>query len=831
MSSLNKSVKMDKPRRLEEETAVYLSGLEAQLEGEVEDLVVLVDNVLEEIKQRTASAASDRRTNYVVERICCVANIKQLLEMIKRFTPYVLFLAQNRHSSHVLQTSIGRVCHLIRSGETYDVENDIIESTVLDFAEPILANFAWLAGEISGSHVLRSVICLLTGMPLISERKSASSKHQHSVPMSEPLDKLIVNDLYYIDKKLCFVVPKGFHGALYKTVESSLLGDGNGEEKQANSHVLQLMISDTSCCATLVILLRILFTPELVDGGRELAQRIVSCAMEWTSTIDSTGKVVDVGADVFYAMGGDKSGSYFLEAVIECCSVPFLIDMTRRSLLLRSSETIQEFVEDSVANFIIQSVLKRMTSVFNLHSTTNLPRQELDDLLKLANDILSDQTGLMKSDLFSMLVRQKAGVVLWMLKLGKSMTLRQEDPQVDTILVSSVGETIASKLFVEWTAYSTVNFDEKQFEIALDDFATKKFSCVTANDSHDQNDKKSKSNKPNAASLLIARLLGAILGMDGSDAALAISRMLCRLSHEILLNIACSGPISRSILDVFFESKCNGRERSMFLTTFLLKNLRVICEHPIAHHTLRKCFESASSIDKERVAEAVVEPSFYGSICHSREGKNVIRFTQCDLFSRNLSEWKALIVRQKKAQAMLVELDQVASVSHQQVPKPQQSTNLINLNITSQETHDDKYDIASNIPVNTTASSGRKRKRKRSSSKKECSDCAEDVPILSYVSSADNDINDIFGDGKDCQNNKKSNVNNSIQVSHDLDKSIGSIKKKSKKKRRETSGDHGFVKSHTSNEKKSASKRADFQKIKMLNSAKMVNIKKLTENL
>ena len=104
-SSFGKGVDFEKPRRLEEETADYLCQLESQL-AEIEDdesTEIIVNNVLEEIKLRTASAASDRRTNYIIEKLCYAANIAQLLEILRRCTPYALFLVQNRYSSHVLQ--------------------------------------------------------------------------------------------------------------------------------------------------------------------------------------------------------------------------------------------------------------------------------------------------------------------------------------------------------------------------------------------------------------------------------------------------------------------------------------------------------------------------------------------------------------------------------------------------------------------------------------------------------------------------------------------------------------------------------------------------------
>lgn len=96
----------DKPRRLEDETADYLAKIELQFTDaalDQEDKINLVDNVLSEINQRTASAACDRRTNYLIEKFCYAADLKNLLIITRRFIPYAVFLARNRYSSHLIQ--------------------------------------------------------------------------------------------------------------------------------------------------------------------------------------------------------------------------------------------------------------------------------------------------------------------------------------------------------------------------------------------------------------------------------------------------------------------------------------------------------------------------------------------------------------------------------------------------------------------------------------------------------------------------------------------------------------------------------------------------------
>jgi hypothetical protein len=95
----------DKPRRLEEDTTNYLRQIETQFTDKLdnEEKAILVENVLSEIKTRTASATCDRNTNFLMEKICYAANLPNLLEITKRCSAYGVFLARNRYSSHVLQ--------------------------------------------------------------------------------------------------------------------------------------------------------------------------------------------------------------------------------------------------------------------------------------------------------------------------------------------------------------------------------------------------------------------------------------------------------------------------------------------------------------------------------------------------------------------------------------------------------------------------------------------------------------------------------------------------------------------------------------------------------
>lgn len=163
-----------KPRRLEEDTIKYLTQLDIQLSAEdldAESREVLVENVLSEIKQRTASAACDRRTNMIIEKLCYAASLPHLIEIIDRCTPYAVFLARNRHSSHIVQAILARLCYILKHNGIGNVNEEELKKSVLGFLRLVLSEISWLVKELSASHVVRSALCALAGIPIISERK------------------------------------------------------------------------------------------------------------------------------------------------------------------------------------------------------------------------------------------------------------------------------------------------------------------------------------------------------------------------------------------------------------------------------------------------------------------------------------------------------------------------------------------------------------------------------------------------------------------------------------------------------------------------------------
>jgi len=172
---------------------------------------------------------------------------------------------------------MSRLCHLIKYEGLQNIEEEILSKSVLDFVKPLLNDIYILMNDINGSHVLRSAICALVGMPVVIERKGKGSKHQHSIALAEPLDKLICPTKFYLNNEVCFSVPEDFHGNklyLIKVLIAKLiprksviesLGAAVASLLSISSVDLQNLIASPSSCAVLGLLLRVFYSPLIIQ--------------------------------------------------------------------------------------------------------------------------------------------------------------------------------------------------------------------------------------------------------------------------------------------------------------------------------------------------------------------------------------------------------------------------------------------------------------------------------------------------------------------------------------------------------------------------------------
>ncbi|CAM9959321.1 unnamed protein product, partial [Phaeothamnion confervicola] len=224
-----------RPRRPEKGIISYLTQIEPVVDAKSNDTREadkddddvghgqVLDNVLDELRFQTASVMQEKNGSVVVEKLARQLAPRQLRRMLSRCRGYMLSLATNRYSSHVLQTLLSLVGPVVdaeakmgREGpdsnsfnaatedggndsgrdaggagggggdEDASVPEDVpsMSAIVTDLAAEMVGSWADLASDISGSHTGRALLCVLGGLPVLAEKRGKNAKHQTSIGVS-----------------------------------------------------------------------------------------------------------------------------------------------------------------------------------------------------------------------------------------------------------------------------------------------------------------------------------------------------------------------------------------------------------------------------------------------------------------------------------------------------------------------------------------------------------------------------------------------------------------------------------------------------------------------
>lgn len=585
----------NKPRRLEDETATYLQDIGPQLERlnvDNSEKEVLTTNVLDEIKNRIASAMSDRRTNVLMEKLCYLASLSQLLDILVKITPYSIFLARNRHASHVIQAICARLCYLLKSEGVGHLEEDFVKQIILSFSHPLLQEICWLSQDMNGSHVIRYIACLLAGIPAISERKGSGSKHPHSCSLSEPLDKLISPIHFYIESIHFFDVPDEFHECL-GTAMSFLI--------DIKSSDLQIMIANASSSAVLSLLIRIMANHEIILGGVSLVNRLIKNALDWDTSDDNSMQTI-------YAMSGDQSGSYFLETTMECCDLDLFHGIVSKSIICQ----LKPFINDRSANFVIQAILRRVSVILSKSEDDRI----LECLVEIAKTILDPS-------ILGEVISTRGGLVLWLFE-AFSQSIYNDNIRE---LCCDLGKATISA----WLGIS-VDFKSINDQVLMNSFLEKKINYDKKNDNTD----KMNSKILDPSELLFSKILGSMLKCCNPEISMFINNAILQLSPESLKTISCSGQLSKAIIDILIDK--SNLDSIHTLMEALKSSIFTISCHFAGQHVFRKLFKKCNNKDKETLVQVLNEN--IEKLKTLKEGRNLMEFIQLDLYSSKPEEWR-----------------------------------------------------------------------------------------------------------------------------------------------------------------------------------------------
>ncbi|CAN0355277.1 unnamed protein product [Discosporangium mesarthrocarpum] len=409
------------PRKASKETISYLTQIEPVVDqygeevlgsegvggevgdGEDEDVdqEQMLDNVLDELKHQTASIMEDRHGSVVAEKIARRVNPLQLRVMISRCRGYMLSLANNRYSSHVLQTLLslaGRVVEAelvdgpgfvvdthgdfstavdldedvkaARSGGKKKKSVDLMQDIILSLVSEISGSWSELMADISGSHTGRAFIQVLGGLPVLAEKRGRESRHQHSIetahtPSGRRQETMGGDSIGSHAGKGSGKQPadpealKKWSASRLHRVPSSFLdalGAVVGELLALPQGDLLSLACTTFGCPLVVMVLRV-YANLAVDPTSGQLPRME----EGSPAMELVAKILDWGdeersSQVVYAMSGEGTGSILMEAVIWLSPRGFFKELYTRCFEGR----LYEYCEHEVSNYLVQACLHRV---------------------------------------------------------------------------------------------------------------------------------------------------------------------------------------------------------------------------------------------------------------------------------------------------------------------------------------------------------------------------------------------------------------------------------------------------------------------------------------
>ncbi|GMF35383.1 unnamed protein product [Phytophthora fragariaefolia] len=298
-----------------------------------EDAQLLLWNVLEELAPRAASAASDRHAGELLEVFLPKMSDAQLRFLLHKMQGYVSHLWTNRYSSHVLQHLLSLASGVVANevdGEQDKGEDDDDErmkdvppmsDVIVNMAKEVEAEWITLMNDVSASHVLRSVLAVLAGKPLVPEKRGKKAKHR-VVTFTEARPGKDGSEVSYS-------VPDTFD-KLFKELLAVLIN--------CPTHELQNLLYDQNSGPLIAAALKL--APSKCK--RKLAEHI----LQWEDE--------HACESAFYDLAADAVTSHLLEGLFESASDKFFTKVFERCIRGK----MLMLAEHNIANYVVQHAIK-----------------------------------------------------------------------------------------------------------------------------------------------------------------------------------------------------------------------------------------------------------------------------------------------------------------------------------------------------------------------------------------------------------------------------------------------------------------------------------------
>lgn len=142
-----------------------------------EERELMARNILKEVEAQALALATNRTGSEMLQELLGFSPLKPLCRVWVALRPNLRFVACHRCGVHVLQSALLQLPRLLRSPaeadeeeEGEDVPSQTLEELVLELAAEVCDDFLFFCGDTHGSFVVRTLLQVLGGTLLESER-------------------------------------------------------------------------------------------------------------------------------------------------------------------------------------------------------------------------------------------------------------------------------------------------------------------------------------------------------------------------------------------------------------------------------------------------------------------------------------------------------------------------------------------------------------------------------------------------------------------------------------------------------------------------------------
>ena len=410
---------------------------------------------LDEIKHEIASLAGDEFGSQCIEtiaRITAPYSTNAARKLLHGVSGYMIHLSTHRYASHAVQTILQNVQQIHDSGDSkvdiakiLEIEEEDeqedgyqlpeLKDSILSISQEIQPVSKDLAVHICGSHVLRSMLCILGGCVEVvpdhlankpggtmesggTRRGKVKSKKKKKKNKSVMTADGVSNNASHaqykkVENGRLDATDDGVKDCLYSFIYELTQLDLKSDEDEVSQQPgeLQQLASNPSAGPLLIVLLHILIqTSEssVSTAGKEEpetdqdkanksisdfrlgihapptqfskgspAEKLAKCLLCWDDSTED-GKQQEKAGDIVYGLSGETRGSHVVETLLRTSNDSFYESFCNAGKFFEP-EAFADYAHHDVSNFIVQMVLN-----------TARTREQVECLIKCVEGLIND---------------------------------------------------------------------------------------------------------------------------------------------------------------------------------------------------------------------------------------------------------------------------------------------------------------------------------------------------------------------------------------------------------------------------------------------------------